>query len=59
MLRVDELSREELSTLQAQARVRLHADGRPLVVHVQELNELHEQDFETRRDRSSTAVRVT
>jgi cyclic beta-1,2-glucan synthetase len=59
MLRVDELSREELSTLQAQARVRLHADGRPLVVHVQELNELHEQDFEQRHDRSSTAVAVT
>jgi cyclic beta-1,2-glucan synthetase len=58
MLRADELSNEELSTLQALARVRLHADGRPLVHHVQEWIELHEQAFEQRHDRSTTAVTV-
>ncbi|MDO8252787.1 MAG: glucoamylase family protein [Rhodoferax sp.] len=58
MLRADELSSEELSTLQALARVRLHADGRPLVHHVQEWIELHEQAFEQRHDRSISAVAV-
>ncbi|WP_296443712.1 GH36-type glycosyl hydrolase domain-containing protein [Rhodoferax sp. UBA5149] len=58
VLRADELSSEELSTLQAQARVRLNADGRPLAHHVQEWIELHEQAFEQRHDRSTSAVSV-
>ena len=37
---------DELGTLQGLARVRLHADGRPLLHHVQEWIALHEQAFE-------------
>ena len=58
VLLVDELSSDELSTLQSLARVRLHADGRPLAHHVQEWSELHEQAFEQRHDNSTTAVAV-
>ena len=58
VLRADELSPEELSTLRACARVRLHADGRPLVSHVQEWVEMHEQAFEQRHDTSTFAVAV-
>ena len=50
-----ELSRAELSTLHSLARVLLHADGRPLAFHVQELNRLHEQHRQTRHE-TSTAV---
>ena len=55
-LRADELSGDELSTLQCLARVRLNADGRPLRHHVQSLIELHERDFEQRHDGASTPV---
>nr|WP_304745874.1 glucoamylase family protein [Rhodoferax sp.] len=58
LLRADEISGEELSTLRAHARVRLHADGRPLVLHVQEWIKLHEQAFEQRHARSTSAVAV-
>jgi cyclic beta-1,2-glucan synthetase len=58
VLRADELSPEELSTLRACARVRLHADGRPLVSHVQEWVGMHEQAFEQRHDTSTFAVAV-
>ena len=58
VLRAEEISNEELSTLQSLARVRLEADGRPLAHHVQELIELHEQAFEQRHDRSTSAVAV-
>ncbi|MDO9164516.1 MAG: carbohydrate-binding protein, partial [Rhodoferax sp.] len=58
LLRADEISGEELSTLRALARVRLHADGRPLVLHVQEWIKLHEQAFEQRHARSTSAVAV-
>jgi cyclic beta-1,2-glucan synthetase len=58
MLRAEELSPEELSTLQAHARIRLHADGRPLVRHVLEWIALHEQALEQRHDQSTTAVTV-
>ena len=56
VLRADELSADELSTLQALARVRLRADGRPLPHHVQEWCELHEEAFELRHDTSTAVV---
>ena len=56
MLRADELSAEELSTLQALARVRLNADGRPLLHHVQEWTATHEQAFEERHETSTSVV---
>ena len=43
LLQASDLHPDELSTLRALARVRLNADGRPLVHHVQELEELHER----------------
>nr|MDP2192315.1 glucoamylase family protein [Rhodoferax sp.] len=58
LLRADELSGDELGTLQMLARVRLHADGRPLFHHVQEWTALHEQAFEQRHGTSTTAVGV-
>jgi cyclic beta-1,2-glucan synthetase len=56
VLRGDEISADELSTLQALARVHLHADGRPLQHHVQEWATLHEQAFEERHATSTTAL---
>ena len=58
LLRPDELSPDEMSTLQTCARVRLHADGRPLVSHVREWVAMHEQAFEQRHDTSTFAVAV-
>jgi cyclic beta-1,2-glucan synthetase len=43
VLRGDDLSTDEMSTLKALARVRIHADGRPLDHHVLEWMALHEQ----------------
>jgi cyclic beta-1,2-glucan synthetase len=56
VLRADEVSSGELSTLRAHARVRFHADGRPLVHHVQEWTAMHEQAFELRHDSSTATV---
>lgn len=56
LLRAVELSSDELSTLQSLARVRLHADGRPLLHHVQAWSELHEQAFEERHGTSTSVV---
>ncbi len=56
VLRADELSDDELSTLQSLARVRLQADGRPLPRHVQEWIELHEQASLRRHDTSTAPV---
>jgi cyclic beta-1,2-glucan synthetase len=58
LLRADEITADELSTLQCLARVRLRADGRPLVHHVQEWATLHEQAFEERHATSTVAVPV-
>ncbi|MBC7781378.1 MAG: carbohydrate-binding protein [Proteobacteria bacterium] len=58
VLRADELSHDELSTLQGLARVTIHADGRPLLHHVQEWLELHEQAFEQRKATAAPAVAV-
>ncbi len=56
VLRADELSADELSTLQSLARIRLQADGRPLLHHVQEWSELHEQASQQRNDISTAPV---
>ncbi|MEI7465986.1 MAG: carbohydrate-binding protein, partial [Burkholderiales bacterium] len=56
VLRAEELSDDELSTLQSLARVRLQADGRPLQHHVQEWCELHEQASLRRHDTSTVPV---
>ena len=56
LLRAQELSREELSTLQALARVHLQSDGRPLQHHVQEWNALQEVALAQRR--ATPAVRL-
>ncbi len=56
LLRADELSAAEWSTLKALARFRFHADGRPLAHHVQEWLALHEQALDARHEKSSTRV---
>jgi cyclic beta-1,2-glucan synthetase len=58
VLRADEVTAAELSTLQAHARVQLNADGRPLSYHVQEWVAQHEQAFEQRHETSTTALRA-
>ena len=55
VLRANELSSAEFSTLQMLARVRLAADGRPFAHHVQEWIERHELVF-AQRYRTSTSV---
>ncbi len=52
----DELSGPELATLKGLARVRLHADSRPLALHVQEWIEGHDQDFELRHATSTSTL---
>ena len=56
LLRADELSAAELATLQALARVRIDADGRPLLHHVQAWATRHEQALDERRHTSATAL---
>lgn len=56
VLRVDELNAIELETLQALARVRWQADGRPLHQQVQSLSAAHEHERERRRELSSTPL---
>ena len=58
LLRSNEVSADELSTLRAHARVRLYADGRPLAHHVQEWSELHAQALGERRAVPGAAVRT-
>jgi cyclic beta-1,2-glucan synthetase len=58
VLRADDLSADEASTLHAVARVHLNADGRPLPHHVQEYSELHNHALENRHAISTTAVTV-
>ncbi|MDD2881044.1 MAG: glucoamylase family protein [Rhodoferax sp.] len=54
-----ELSHDELSTLHSLSRVLLHADGRPLAFHVQELNRRHELVQLLRLDTSTSALDMT
>ena len=56
VLRANELSAAELSTLEILARIRFNADGRPLAHHVQEWSTLHEQAFEQRHRTSTSAL---
>ncbi len=56
LLRADEVSADELSTLRSLARLRLRADGRPLLHQVQEWVTRHEQAFEERHATSTTVV---
>ena len=56
VLRADDLSTDELGTLQAVARVRLNADGRPLPHHLQEWSDLHDQALENRHGISTFPV---
>ena len=57
VLRAGELSAVELSTLNSLARLRLHADGRPLMHHVQAWTELHEEAFDERLVTSTAVVK--
>jgi cyclic beta-1,2-glucan synthetase len=56
LLRADDLSADDLTTLQALARVRLVADGRTLEHHVQEWVAMHDDAQELRAGRSTTAL---
>ena len=56
VLRSADVSADELSTLQALARVRLQADGRPLLHHVQSWIERHELAFEERHATSTAEL---
>ncbi|WP_310384980.1 GH36-type glycosyl hydrolase domain-containing protein [Roseateles sp.] len=56
VLRADELSPAELSTLQTLACLRLHADGRPLPHHIQDWLDQHEQALDARQEASTAAV---
>ena len=56
LLRAEEVSNDELSTLQSLARVQLNADGRPLPHHVQEWCELHDRALEARQESSVSAL---
>ena len=58
VLRADEISSDEESTLRALARVHINADGRPLPHHVQEWMDLHDQALENRLGISTSAVTV-
>jgi cyclic beta-1,2-glucan synthetase len=58
ILRVEDLSSEDLSTLQTLAALRFLADGRPLTHHVQAWVELHEADFEKRHEGSRVSVSI-
>ena len=56
LLRAEELSADELSTLRMLARVRLQADGRPLAHHVQEWRDEHEAALDERTSIAQDAV---
>lgn len=56
VLRAEELSVDEASTLHHLARVQLDADGRPLQHHVQEWCDLHEQALQARQGVSTAAL---
>ena len=58
LLRAQELSPGELSTLHSLARVHLQADGRPLSRHVRAWTGAHDADVQQREESSTTAVPV-
>jgi cyclic beta-1,2-glucan synthetase len=55
VLRADEISADELSTLRQLARLQFHADGRPLLRHIEEWVLLHELAEEEQHDTSTSA----
>ncbi|HVK33993.1 MAG TPA: glucoamylase family protein, partial [Burkholderiaceae bacterium] len=56
VLRAAEVSPEERATLQALARIRLTADGRPLAQHVQDLVDWHDAALDRRQEQTPTAL---
>ena len=56
LLRAADLSDDELGSLLSLARVRLQADGRPLLHHVLAWNEWHEQALAQRSETSTSAL---
>ncbi len=56
VLGANEVSPDELSTLQCLARVRMLADGRPLIHHVQEWVTQHEQAYDARHANARKTV---
>ncbi len=56
LLRVQEISADELSSLNIHARVRLHADGRPIAHHVGEWIALHERALVQRQTIARTTI---
>ncbi len=56
LLRGEELSPDERHTLHSVARIHLHADGRPLLYHVQAWSELHEAALQQRHDVPACAL---
>jgi cyclic beta-1,2-glucan synthetase len=58
LLRADEVSDDELRTLQCLARIRLAADGRPLLHHLEEWSAAHEQALQSRHDTSTSVLAV-
>ncbi|MCV2360559.1 carbohydrate-binding protein [Paucibacter sp. TC2R-5] len=56
VLRAEELSPSELSSLRTLACLRLHADGRPLPHHIADWLGQHEQALDARLEASSTVV---
>ncbi|MEY2688110.1 MAG: hypothetical protein RL375_2308, partial [Pseudomonadota bacterium] len=56
LLRTDDLSADELTTLQCLARVRLQADGRSLVHHLDEWSGQHDAALELRHETSHTVL---
>ncbi len=58
VLRAEELSALELTTLRALARVHFNADGRPLVHHMSEWAERHERALQERQTESISVLPV-
>jgi cyclic beta-1,2-glucan synthetase len=58
LLRAEDLSSDELSTLQTLARLRLLADGRSLGHHLNEWAGLHEAALQERQDSSHSTLPV-
>ena len=56
IVHADELSTSERATLALLARVRLHADGRSLAQHVQELADWHDAALDARQGQNVTAL---
>ncbi|MCQ9378936.1 GH36-type glycosyl hydrolase domain-containing protein [Methyloversatilis sp. XJ19-49] len=58
LVHADDLSPAERAALNALARASLHADGRPLSHHVQDLVDWHDSALDARADQPATALPV-